>query len=270
MEFGGLAAACSLLVLPVPGRLGAMLLEPLRLTVRRAGTGFPSPGLVCLENTHNAAGGTVTSPEHMDLCCEIARAQGLSVHLDGARLFNASVALGTDASTLTRSVDSVSVCLSKGLSAPVGSILAGTRPFIERAHKIRRMLGGAMRQAGVIAAPGLVALRTMVARLAEDHENARILATSLATVPGLGIDLQAVQTNIINVDVKGLRIDAATFARHLDPRGVRGLPGMGTIVRFVTYRGIARADVEHAAAVIRNMAAERPWEMREQAGMAPG
>lgn len=117
-----------------------------------------------------------------------------------------------------------------------------------------------MRQAGIIAAPGLVALRTMIPRLAEDHENARLLATSLAAVPGLSINLESVQTDIVNVDIKDLCRDAATFAGHLDARGVRGLPGLGTIIRFVTYRNITRADVEHAAIVIRELVAERPWE----------
>lgn len=259
LEFGGIAAACGLLVLPVPGRLGAILPEPLKMAARSAGAGFPSRGLVCLENTHNTAGGTAISPEHIDLCCAIARAHSLPVHLDGARIFNAAVALKVDTCTLTRSVDSVSVCLSKGLSAPVGSLLAGTRSFIERARKIRRALGGTMRQAGIIAAPGLIALRTMVARLAEDHENARVLATSLASVPGLSINLESVQTDIVNVDVKDLGIDAATFARHLDTRGVRGLASMGTIIRFVTYRNITRSDVEQAAVTIREMVAAHPW-----------
>ncbi len=260
LEFGGIAAACGLLVLPVPGRLGAMQLEPLAVAARRAGAGFPSRGLVCLENTHNMAGGTVIAPEHVDSCCAIAHAAGLPVHLDGARLFNAAVALKTDARHLTRCVDSVSICLSKGLSAPVGSLLAGDRAFCERARKIRRSLGGAMRQAGIIAAPGLIALRKMVERLAEDHENARLLATSLHAVPGLSINLESVQTDIVNVDVKPLGIDAVTFARHLDPHGVKGLPGMGTIVRFVTYRGITRADIERAAAIIRELVTGQPWK----------
>jgi threonine aldolase len=264
MEFGGIAAACGLLVLPVPGNLGAMLSEPLRVAARRAGMGFPARGLLCLENTHNAAGGTAISPEHTDLCCEIAHAHGLPVHLDGARIFNAAVALGVDARALTRSADSVSVCLSKGLSAPVGSLLAGSRFFIERARKVRRALGGTMRQAGIIAAPGLVALRTMVPRLAEDHENARFLASGLSVIPGLTINMESVQTDIVNVDVKDLGIDAATFARWLDARGVRGLPGIGTTVRFVTYRGITRSDVAQAAAVVRQMVAERPWKTQER------
>jgi threonine aldolase len=260
MEFGGMAAVCGLLVLPVPGRLGAMGLDSLRIAAARAGGSFPSGGVLCLEDTHNAAGGTVIHPDHLDRCCEIARAHRLPIHLDGARLFNAAVALKADARELTRSVNSVSICLSKGLSAPIGSLLAGDRAFIDRARKIRRAFGGAMRQAGIVAAPGLVALRTMIPRLVEDHENARVLATGLAAVPGLFIDLESVQTDIVNVDVKGLRVDAATFARHLDARGVRGLPGTGTLLRFVTYRNITRADVDRAVVEVREMAASRPWQ----------
>ena len=259
MEFGGIAAACGLLVLPVPGNLGAVSLEALPGAARKAGAGFPNPGLLCLENTHNAAGGTVISPEHIDRCCEIAHAHGMPVHLDGARIFNAAVALNIDARRITRSVDSVGFCLSKGLSAPVGSLLAGSAAFIDRARKIRRALGGTMRQAGIIAAPGLVALRTMIHRLAEDHANARLFADSVASVGGLQINLDSVQTNIVNVDVKGLNIDAATFAKHLDARNVRGLPGMGTVIRFVTYRNITRNDAAKAAEAVREMVAERPW-----------
>jgi len=125
----------------------------------------PAPGIVCLENTHNAAGGTVLTPGQIDAVAAAGHEAGFAVHLDGARVFNAAVALGVDVRDLTRSVDSVSVCLSKGLSAPVGSLVAGTRAFIDRANRVRRSLGGAMRQAGIIAAPGLVALRTMIPRL---------------------------------------------------------------------------------------------------------
>ncbi len=259
MEFGGLAAACGLLVLPVPGRLGAMDLGALRMAVRKAAAGFPARGVVCLENTHNAAGGAVIAPDHIDRCAEIAHANGLPVHLDGARIFNAAVALGVDAAAISQSADTVSCCLSKGLSAPVGSLLAGRREFIDRARKVRRALGGTMRQAGIIAAPGLIALKTMVSRLAEDHRNAKLLGARLAGVSGLRVDLESVQTNMVNVDVQDLGIDAATFARHLDALGVRGLPGLGTIVRFVTYRGITEADVATAAQAVEAVVAAQPW-----------
>jgi threonine aldolase len=259
MEFGGIAAACGLLVLPVPGRHGAISLEDLPLAMRKAASGFPNPGLLCLENTHNAAGGTVIAPAHLDQCCEIAHAHGYPVHLDGARIFNAAAALHLDASRIARHADSVSFCLSKGLSAPVGSLLAGSAAFIDRARKIRRAIGGTMRQAGIIAAPGLVALRTMIDRLAEDHKNARRLAEGIAGLEGLSVDLETVQTNIVNLDVQGLGIDAADFAAHLDKRRVRGLPGMGTVVRFVTYRNISHDDILDAVEQIRQLVTERPW-----------
>lgn len=260
-EFGGIAAACGLLVMPVPGRLGAMDLDGLRLEARKAGAGFPTPGILCLENTHNAAGGTVIDTDNIDRACEIAREHGLRVHLDGARIFNAAAVLRVGANVIARNADSVSFCLSKGLSAPVGSLLTGPRAFIDRARSVRRALGGTMRQAGIIAAPGLVALRTMRERLVEDHDNAGVFAEEVAGMDGLVVDLESVQSNIINVDVSPLGIDAATFAAHLEKDAVRGLPGMGSVVRFVTYRGITRADIDRAVSVIREMVALKPWSV---------
>jgi threonine aldolase len=262
MEYSAIASACGLLVMPVRGDHGAPDLDGVKWAIRKAKTMFPSPGIVCLENTHNAAGGTVLTPGQLDAVASAAHDAGFTVHLDGARVFNAAVALGVDVRELTRSVDSVSVCLSKGLSAPVGSLVAGTRAFIDRASRVRRSLGGAMRQAGIIAAPGLVALRTMIPRLREDHEHARYLAERVAAVPGLDVDLSAVQSNIVNVDVRGLGIGADVFAAHLRERNVRGLPGMGTTVRFVTYRGVSRADVEAAADAVVALVAAHPWTER--------
>ena len=259
MEFSAIASACGLLVMPVRGFHGAPDVDGVKWALRKARTMFPATGVLCLENTHNAAGGTVLTPRQMDELAGAAHEAGFPVHLDGARVFNAAVALGVDVSELTRSVDSVSLCLSKGLSAPVGSLLAGSRAFIERAGRVRRSLGGAMRQAGIIAAPGLVALRTMIPRLREDHEHARYLAEEMAMVPGLGVDVSTVQSNIINVDVRGLGIDATTFAAHLRDLGVRGLPGMGTTVRFVTYRNISRHDVEQAAQAVKALVVAKPW-----------
>ena len=259
MEFGGIAAACSLLVLPVRSRRGAMDLDALHAACRRSTAGFPARGVVCLENTHNAAGGTAIPLAHMDDCTIVAREYQLPVHLDGARIFNAAVALGVSPRKLARQADSVSFCLSKGLSAPVGSLLCGSREFIDRARRIRRALGGTMRQAGVIAAPGLVALRTMVGRLAEDHANARRLGEALAGLPGLSVDLASVQSNMVNLDVSGLGIEARAFAQYLDAAGVRGLPGTESLIRFVTYRGIERPDIEQAIAAVRDVVAAQPW-----------
>ena len=259
MEFSGVAAVCGLLVMPVGGRYGVPDPDRVRWAGKKAATMFPARGILCLENTHNAAGGTVVTAAQIDELASIGRECGLAVHLDGARIFNAAVALGVEARELVRSVDTVSFCLSKGLSAPVGSVLAGSKAFIERAGKVRRSFGAAMRQAGVIAAPGLVALRSMIGRLAEDHDNARVFAEAVAAIPGLHVDLMAVQSNIVNLDVKGLGIDAATFAAHLREQDVRGLPGMGSVVRFVTYRGITRPDIERAIEAVSKTAAARPW-----------
>ena len=258
-EIGGIAAGCGLLVMPVGGKLGAMELDALRAASRRVGTLFPTKGILCLENTHNAAGGTVIPQDHIEACAEIAREFGLAVHLDGARIFNASVAMGKPATELTQHADTVSFCLSKGLSAPIGSLLAGSKAFIDRARMVRRAYGGTLRQAGIIAAPGILALRTMIPRLAEDHANARAFAEAVDEMEGLFVDLDSVQSNIINLEVGGLGIDAATFASHLDKKMVRGLPGMGCVVRFVTYRNISEEDVRQAIADVGKLVAEKPW-----------
>jgi len=239
-----------------------MDLDQLRFAIKKTPTLFPTPGLVCLENTHNAAGGTVIPLDQVEQASAIARAGGLAVHLDGARIFNASVALGTDPAAVAEHADTVSFCLSKGLSAPIGSVLTGPKDFIDRARMVRRAYGGTLRQAGIIAAPGLVALRTLVDRLADDHENARMFAESVAGMEGLSVELGSVQSNIVNVDVSGLGIDAATFASHLDPLGIRGLPGLRSIVRFVTYRGVSRDDIERSLSVIEGLLEAHPWSNR--------
>lgn len=262
-EIGGVAAACGLLVLPVKGHHGAMDLDALRFTARRISTLFPTPGILCLEDTHNAAGGTVIPPEHVEASAEIAREFGLAVHLDGARIFNASVALGKPPTVLTQHADTVSFCLSKGLSAPIGSLLTGPKTFIDRARMVRRAYGGTLRQAGIIAAPGIFALRNLIPRLAEDHENARDFAETVNEMDGLSVDLESVQSNIINLDVSGLGIDAASFAAHLDSRKIRGLPGLGSVVRFVTYRGITGEAIRKALSEIQAMVSERPWGATE-------
>src|SRR5439155_14771443 len=159
--------------------------------------------LVCLENTHNMAGGAVLSKERMHNICERAHERGLSIHLDGARIFNAAAALGETVAKLTRPFDSVMFCLSKGLGAPVGSLIVGSRQFIEKGRAVRKLVGGGMRQVGVLAAAGLIALEQMPARLAEDHANAKLLATGLATIPGIKINPESVQTNILIFDISG-------------------------------------------------------------------
>jgi threonine aldolase len=258
-EIGGIAAACGLLVLPVSGHYGAMDLDELRFAVRKVGTLFPTRGMICLENTHNAAGGTLIPLDHMEESAAIAREKGLAVHLDGARIFNASVAMGVPARDIAQYADTACFCLSKGLSAPIGSVLTGPKGFIDRARMVRRAMGGTLRQAGIIAAPGLIGMRNLVGRLAEDHTNARVFAESINGMEGLSVDLASVQSNIINVDVAGLGMNAATFASYLDPLGIRGLPGMGNVVRFVTYRNISPDDITRSLEVIGEMIQAKPW-----------
>lgn len=200
--------------------------------------------LVCLENTHNRCGGVVVSPEYMAEVGAFAKERGLAVHLDGARLFNAAVALDVGADALTEHVDSVMFCLSKGLSAPVGSILAGDEAFIRKARRVRKLVGGGMRQAGVLAAAGILALDEMVDRLAEDHRNARMLAEGLATIPGVQIDLGSVQSDIVRFAVGDTDPDAVT--RALAERGVL-IGGIGNgYLRAVTHYGIGASEIEEA------------------------
>jgi threonine aldolase len=196
-------------------------------------------GLIVLENTHNSAGGTVVPLKRAREIGDLARREGLPLHLDGARAFNAAAHLGVEIAEVCAPFDSASLCLSKGLAAPVGTVLVGSRDFIRAAHRYRKMMGGGMRQAGVLAAAGIVALETMVARLAEDHARARALAEGLSALPGLSADLQRVQTNMVYVEVR----DAAGFAARLAEEGVLAGALAPTRVRLVTHYHITDEDV---------------------------
>jgi threonine aldolase len=207
--------------------------------------------LICLENTHNRCGGVVLAPEYMRAVHRFARERGLMVHLDGARLFNAAVALGLEAREIAQHADSVMFCLSKGLAAPVGSVLAGDAAFVARARRARKLLGGGMRQAGIIAAAGIVALNQMVERLAEDHANARILAEGLASFPQIAIDLATVQSDIVIFRLRDQRWTPARFARALAERGLL-VGGMGAgRIRAVTHYGIDAGNIEEALEIVR-------------------
>src|SRR3990172_2846931 len=195
-EVGGVSAVAGLLPWPVKSRFGAFDPEDLEAAIWPRNIHFPEPGLVCVENTHNRHGGTVVSPEQLRIVSDVARLHGLRVYLDGARIFNAAVALRADVKEFTKHVDSLMFCLLKGLSCPVGSLVVGSWEFVEKARKNRKLLGGGMRQAGIIAAPGIVALEKMVVRLEEDHRNAKLLAEEIAKVDGLKVDFYRFQTNI--------------------------------------------------------------------------
>ncbi|AGN01580.1 l-threonine aldolase [Salinarchaeum sp. Harcht-Bsk1] len=211
-------------------------------SVHRAGT-----GLVSLENTHNGRGGLAIAPERIDAAAEAAHDLGVPVHLDGARLFNAAVAHDVPAERFTRQVDSAMVCLSKGLGAPIGSMLAGSAEFVEAARRNRKLLGGGMRQAGIVAAPGLLALDS-VDRLADDHRNADRLAVGLADLPGL--DVVAPETNIVLVDVSDAAQDAAAFKQACADAGVACTTMDETTARFCTHRNVDKADVDEALSLV--------------------
>jgi threonine aldolase len=210
---------------------------------------FPPTALVCLENTQNRCGGSALTTEDMRSIANVAHAHGVPVYVDGARIFNAAVALSTPVASLVADVDAIGFSLCKGLAAPVGSVLCGSTAFIARARKMRQMLGGGMRQAGIIAAAGIVALETMIDRLAEDHANAQILARGLAIIPSVVIDSASVETNIVIFEVNG--VDAAEFQARLAEAGVLTTDSGAGRIRMLTHYGISRADVEEAVEHVR-------------------
>lgn len=216
-----------------------------------------STALVCIENTHNRCGGTILNVEQIEAITILAHEHGVVVHMDGARIFNAAIALGTPVSSLVRTVDSLMFCLSKGLSAPVGSMLVGSKEFIRRAHRVRKLLGGGMRQAGILAAAGIVALEQMVNRLAEDHVNCKLLAHGLADFPQIDIDLERVVTNILIFTLRNARqerlgeAETLRFLEKAREHGVLLSPMGGGIIRAVTHYGLQKQHITTALVGIR-------------------
>jgi threonine aldolase len=253
-EVAGAATVGSVQMRPVRTERGFLTPAQVGEAIRPANIHLPVTGLVCIENTHNRHGGTCCTPEEIAAVAEVAHAAGVPVHLDGARLFNAAVALGRPARDFAAPVDSVTFCLSKGLGAPVGSVICGSAELIARARRVRKMLGGGMRQAGVLAAAGLVALERMVDRLAQDHQNARALARGLAGLPGLRVDADAVQTNIVifGVDRPGA-VDA--LVRGCAERKVK-IHAIGpAAIRCVTHKDVDADDVARAIDAFRELTA---------------
>jgi threonine aldolase len=245
---------------PVKTERGFLTPEQVQESLRPANIHIPPTGLVCLENTHNRHGGTCCTPDQIAAVATVAHAAGVPVHMDGARLFNAAVALKRDVREFTQPVDSVTFCLSKGLAAPVGSVVCGSAAFIERARRVRKMVGGGMRQAGILAAAGLISLERMVDRLAEDHANARTLAEAVAAMPALAVDLASVQTNIVIIRVdRGdrPRSVAATdeLVKGCAARKVK-IHAMGpTAIRCVTHKDVDAEDVRRAVDAFRELTA---------------
>jgi threonine aldolase len=213
--------------------------------------------LVCLENTSNMAGGTVYPTERVHEICEKAHSMGLKVHLDGARVFNAAAALKEDVAHMTRKCDSVMFCLSKGLGAPIGSMIVGSREFIGRARVYRKMFGGGMRQVGVIAAAGLIALEKSPARLHEDHENAKHLAEGIAKIPGMKIDPAGVRSNIVIFDCKASGMTAVELCDALHAKGVWAQDTSPYSVRLVTHWNVDRAGIDRALTELRTLAEKK-------------
>jgi threonine aldolase len=253
-EMASMCALGGVLPRVVPAANGILHWEQVAAAIREKAYYRPQSTLVALENTHNMAGGTVYPTALTNEICDRAHEAGLRVHLDGARVFNAAVYLGEQVAEITKKFDSVQFCLSKGLGAPVGSMIVGSKDFIERCRVIRKMLGGGMRQVGVLAAAGLVALEEGPKLLPVDHENAQVLAQGLAEIPGIQIDPKTVQTNIVIFDVGRARFGAPQFVEKLNQRKVLTGAVDTTRIRVVTHRDVSRADCEQAVRVIGEVA----------------
>jgi threonine aldolase len=250
-EQGGSAAVAAVHPRTVPNRPdGTLPVEEIEAAIRSDNLHFPRTRLIALENTHNLCGGAPLDTVYTRSVSEIARRNGAALHIDGARLFNAAAALGVPARELAADADSVCFCVSKGLAAPVGSLVCGSREFIAAARRARKVLGGGMRQAGVLAAAGIVALEEMVDRLVEDHANARRLAEGLAQIRGLACDPAGVRTNIVYFGVEHPGLSAADLTRTLDREGVRMLPTGPRTIRAVTHYEVSAAGIERALTAV--------------------
>ena len=249
-EQGGSAAVGGIHSRTLPNQPdGTLILSDIEGAIRPDNVHFPRTRLIVLENTHNLCGGYPLDLEYMSAVGDIARRHGLKIHVDGARFFNAAVALGVPAAKLAAEADSVSFCLSKGLGAPVGSVVCGRQDFISEARRARKLLGGGMRQAGVLAAAGIVALEEMVERLADDHANACKLAQGLAEMPGISVDPGQIHTNIVYFGVDRKDMTVEELVKRLDENGARMLPVGPGRIRAVTHYHISSDDIDYVLGV---------------------
>jgi threonine aldolase len=251
-ETGAAAALAGVQFRPVDGHRGHPTLEQVKGAVRPREIHLPRTGVILMENTHNMAGGTVYPIDEMTKIGAFAREAGVAVHLDGARLFNASAASGVQVDRYASCADSVSVCMSKGLGAPIGSVLTGSSKFIEKSRRFRKMYGGGMRQVGILAAACLYALEHNLPRLAEDHDKARLLAEELVSSPAMEVDPEAVESNIVMIGVKG-SAGAGSYVGPLAKRGVLILDLGPKMLRAVAHLDLSRADVVEAARIMREV-----------------
>lgn len=245
-EGGGLCSIAGWTPMPLVSNRGMIDPDQFAAAIRKPNIHYPSPGLFCLENTHNRSGGRVIPLDLHKQLCGVAHEHGLAVHLDGARIFNAAIAAGVPASSYAADCDSVQFCLSKGLSCPLGSVLVGSREFIDKARFHRKRVGGGMRQAGVIAAAGIVALEKMIDRLADDHANAKSLAEGLSTIRSLKIDMSGVESNMVLIDHAATGMGTTDFVARLKSAGVLVGERPPTSVRMVLNRHNGKPQVEEA------------------------
>ena len=252
-EVGGVSTIAGLFPKTIKSKKGAPNPEDIQAAITPKDIHFPKTSLICIENTHNRHGGTIITPRQILSISEIAKSNKLKLFMDGARIFNAAISLEVDVKKLTRNVDNLMFCLSKSLSCPIGSMIVGSNDFISKARKIRKVLGGGMRQAGIIAAPGIVALEKMIDRLRVDHTNAKHLAKLLSKIEGLSIDQNRVQTNIIMFKIENLEVSAKKFIRELEKENIFALSLGKNTIRMVTHRGIEREHIEKTANVVANI-----------------
>lgn len=250
-EGGGLCSIAGWTPMPVMSHAGMLDPDEVAAAVRKPNIHFPSSRLLCMENTHNRSGGRVVPLDLHKRLCNVAHERGLAVHLDGARIFNAAIAAGVPASAYAEDCDSVQFCLSKGLSCPLGSVLVGSAAFIEKAKFHRKRVGGGMRQAGIIAAAGIVALETMIDRLADDHANAKTLANGIDEIDGLSVDMTNVETNMVNVDHTGTGLTTAEVVARIKAAGVLVGERAPSAFRMVVNRHAGRPEIEEAISRVR-------------------
>lgn len=244
-EAGGISALGGAMPRLIKGERGRITPQMVREAHRGPNIHFPVPTLLCIENTHNRGGGSVTRPAQMAATIDCAHELGLKVHIDGARIFNAAAACGCDVKEVVKGADSVQFCLSKGLGAPMGSLLVGSREYIDQARRWRKMIGGGFRQVGVVAAAGLVALESMTDRLAEDHRLAKKLAEGLAEIPYLTVNPDEVETNIVVIHLNEDIITVPQFLLRLKEHGIKVNGYGGNRVRFVTHFDVQEADIDY-------------------------
>jgi len=252
-EAAGASRLAGVQPMAISGRDGVMDPEEVEESIRAENIHFPSTGLICVENTHNMAGGMVQPMENLQQLRSIANRHQLPMHLDGARVFNAAASLNCDVKEIAAYFDSIMFCLSKGLSSPIGSMLVGDEEFIGRARKLRKMLGGGMRQAGIMASCGILSIEQMTSQLRVDHEHARVLSEGLTKLSGFSVDLDKVHTNIVNVSIRDKNISSEDLVNKMKAKGILANPRGKDYIRLVTHKDVTLEDINSAIRIMETL-----------------